>query len=234
MTQPSGVHHFAICTANMKAQIEYFSDVLGMELVALYWMHGAPNTWHGFMRLNDQCSVAFVQNASIAEVEGEIGRTHAGSPSGTSAPGTLQHIAFRVDTEEELLFMRDRIRSRGIQVMGHIDHGFGKAIYFAGLENLSLEIATSEGQTVNPEAWIDPEVVALNEISAEELNRFKAPAVYQRPAIPVPQPGFDPHKPHMLPPEAIELVMNMPDEAVFTTLSEIDPPVDLPPTRAAS
>lgn len=225
MTRPNGVHHFAICTADMKAQIEFFSEVMGMELVALYWMHGAPNTWHGFMRLNDQCSLAFVQNATIGEVDSEIGKTHAGNPAGVSAPGTLQHIAFRVDTEEELLAMRDRIRSHGIQVLGHIDHGFGKAIYFAGLENLSLEVATSEGQVVTPEAWIDPEVVALNGITPEELRRYKAPVPYVRPETPVPQPGLDAGGPHMVPPEAFENFMAMPDEEVLAAMSETEPPV---------
>src|SRR5205814_615280 len=54
MTRPNGIHHFAICTADIKAQIAYFTDVLGMELVALYWMHGVEGAWHGFLRLNDQ------------------------------------------------------------------------------------------------------------------------------------------------------------------------------------
>ena len=52
MTRPNGVHHLAICTAHMKEQIAFFTDVLGMELVALYWMHGVEGTWHGFLRLN--------------------------------------------------------------------------------------------------------------------------------------------------------------------------------------
>ena len=65
MNKIEGLHHIAICTANMKAQIEYFTDVLGMELVALYWMHGVPNTFHGFLRLNDESSIAFVRNPDI-------------------------------------------------------------------------------------------------------------------------------------------------------------------------
>ncbi len=50
MSQIAGLHHLALCTADMKAQIEFFTDKLGMELVALYWMHGVDNTWHGFLR----------------------------------------------------------------------------------------------------------------------------------------------------------------------------------------
>ena len=41
MNKIDGLHHLAICTADMKAQIAFFTDKLGMELVALYWMHGA-------------------------------------------------------------------------------------------------------------------------------------------------------------------------------------------------
>ena len=40
MNKVAGLHHLAICTANMKEQIEFFTDKLGMELQALYWMHG--------------------------------------------------------------------------------------------------------------------------------------------------------------------------------------------------
>ena len=36
MGLPNGVHHLAICTRDMKSQIEFFTQVLGMELVALY------------------------------------------------------------------------------------------------------------------------------------------------------------------------------------------------------
>ena len=43
MNKIDGLHHLAICTADMKAQIAFFTDKLGMELVALYWMHGVEN-----------------------------------------------------------------------------------------------------------------------------------------------------------------------------------------------
>ena len=51
MNKVEGLHHLAICTADMKAQIEYFTEKLGMELQALYWMHGVENTFHAFLRL---------------------------------------------------------------------------------------------------------------------------------------------------------------------------------------
>jgi catechol 2,3-dioxygenase-like lactoylglutathione lyase family enzyme len=226
MAKLNGIHHLAICTADIKAQIEFFTDVLGMELVALYWMHGVEGAWHGFLKLNDQSSVAFVQTPAIADISTEIGKTHAGSPGGASSPGTTQHIAFNVDTEAELLTMRDRIRSRGVDVFGHIDHGFCKSIYFAGPENLTLEVSTSEGAAIDAEAWIDPEVVALAGISAEELRRFKTPAGFTRPIQPVPQPAFEPSRPHMaLPQKVYQALFGASDEETFARLSETEPPV---------
>jgi catechol 2,3-dioxygenase-like lactoylglutathione lyase family enzyme len=226
MTRPNGIHHFAICTADIKAQIEYFTDVLGMELVALYWMHGVEGAWHGFLKLNDQCSVAFVQTPRIAAILVEIGKTHSGNPGGDCSPGTLQHIAFNVDTEAELLTMRDRIRSRGVDVFGHIDHGFCKSIYFAGPENLCLEVSTSESRAIDPEAWIDPEVVALAGISADELKRYKSPATFARPAQPLPQPAFDPARPHMtFPPHAYQAIFGASDQEIHKRMSETEPPV---------
>ena len=47
MNKVQGLHHLALTTANIKQQIEFFTGKLGMELAALYWMHGVKNTWHG-------------------------------------------------------------------------------------------------------------------------------------------------------------------------------------------
>ena len=143
MTKPNGLHHLAITTADIKTQIAFFSDVLGTELVALYWMHGVKGAWHGFVKLNDHCSIAFVQSPEIPKVAREIGKTHSGNPGAPCAGGAMQHLALNVRDDDELLAMRDRIRSRGINVFGPIDHGFCKSIYFAGPENLSLELSTS-------------------------------------------------------------------------------------------
>ena len=225
MARVNALHHLAISTGNIKAQIEFFSDVLGMELVALYWMHGVAGTWHGFMRLNDTESIAFVQNDKIAATAGVIGVSHAGNPGLPSAPGTMQHVALGVDDDVELLAMRDRIRSRGINVFGPVDHGLCKSIYFAGPENLSLEVATS-AVPIDAHAWIDPEVVGLAGISTDELARFKSPAPYAGAGGAVPQPPYDPGKPHQTySPEAYRKRLAMSDEEFTRVASTPEPPV---------
>ena len=178
MIRPRGVHHLAISTGDIKAQIEFCSDVLGMELVALYWMHGVDGAWHAFLKLDDTCSLAFVQMDGIADIPAELGVTHAGNGGGRSAGGTMQHVAFDVADLAELLAMRDRIRSRGVNVMGPIHHGMCSSIYFAGPEGLTLEVATSV-EPIDGDHWIDPEVVGLAGISADELARYRAPEPFK-------------------------------------------------------
>jgi catechol 2,3-dioxygenase-like lactoylglutathione lyase family enzyme len=226
MIRCNGVHHLAVCTADIKAQIEFFNDVLGMELVALYWMHGVAGAWHGFLKLADSSYLAFVQTPEIAKLERTIGVSHAGSPGGPSAGGTMQHVAFNVDGYDELLALRDRIRSRGVNVVGPIHHGMCDSIYFAGPEDLSLEISTSES-AIDGRAWIDPEVVALAGISAEELARFRRPAEFASRGGAVPQPPIDPEKPRMRgwPSPFYEQLVAMPDEEFTARMSETEPPV---------
>jgi catechol 2,3-dioxygenase-like lactoylglutathione lyase family enzyme len=224
MPRANGLHHLAISTGDIKAQIAFFADVLGLELVALYWMHNVQGYLHGFMRLNDNASVAFVQSDEIRATEPIPRVTHAGNGGSPSAPGTMQHLALNVDSEAELLALRDRIRSHGVPVFGPLDHGFCKSIYFAGPEGLSLEIATSDAP-IRAEAWIDPEVQALVGISADELGRFKRPAPFAGMGGGMKQPGYDPKKPHQAyPPKVYEALLQMSDED-FARLSDSEPPV---------
>ena len=187
MNKVAGLHHLAICTANMKEQIEFFTDKLGMELQALYWMHGVENTWHGFLRLNDESSIAFVCNPDIEKIPRVLGESHAGNPGANCAGGAMQHLALKVSDHGELMAMRDRLRSKGVPVMGPLEHGMCCSIYFAGPENLALELSYSL-EPIDQEAWIDPEVVALAGISADELQRYKQPPGYQDRGGEVPQP----------------------------------------------
>ena len=225
MNKLTGLHHLAICTSDMKSQIEFFTDKLGMELVALYWMHGVANTWHGFLRLNDESAIAFVQNPEIEKIPVRLGETHAGNPGANCARGVMQHVAFKVADNESLHAMRDRLRSKGVPVMGPLDHGMCQSIYFAGPENLSLELSYSD-EPINGRAWIDPEVVNLAGINEEELIRYRESSGYEDEGGTVSQAPVDGAGPHMTnyPEGAYETIMTMSDEKIFA-MSENVPPV---------
>jgi hypothetical protein len=138
----------------------------------------------------------------------------------------MQHVALHVSDFEHLLALRDRIRSRGVPAIGPIDHGFCQSLYFAGPEGIVLELTT--GEPIDPQAWIDPEVVEINAISTEELETYKNPAPFGRQETPVPQPSYDPSKPHIAwPAEVYEQILATDDEVVWKMASYTDPPVRL-------
>jgi len=191
--QPSGIHHLAFMAGDIKKHIAFFAEVMGCPLVALFDMHGVPGGLHAFLKMNEHSYFSIVQLPDVDKIPAQLGVTHAGSGALPSAAGTLQHLAFRADTEEDLIGLRDRIRSHGINVIGPIDHGMCKSIYFAGPDHMTLEVATP-GNRIDPDLWIDPAVLAKAGIDAAEAARFKAPAPYTGPS-PVPQPAYDASKP---------------------------------------
>lgn len=225
MIKPNGIHHIAIMTADIKAQIEYFTDVLGCKLSAIFDMHGVPGAFHAFVHLNDHSYFSFVQMDDIGDIPSTLGITHAGTGAGKAAAGVMQHLAFNVDTHAELLAMRDRIRTKGLNVMGPIDHGVCQSIYFAGPEGLTLEVASSESE-MDQNLWIDPKVLERVGISAKEAERFKSPDAYAGEGGTVAQPASDPGKPRMAyPPEVYTALMGMPDEVLGKMISYTTPPV---------
>lgn len=224
MTQATGIHHLAFMAADIKKHIAFFSEVMGCPLVAIFDMHGVPGALHAFLRMNDHSYFSIVQMPGVGDIPVELGRTHAGRGEMPSAAGTLQHLAFQVDTEEQLLAMRDRIRSHGVVAIGPIDHGLCKSIYFAGPDNMALEVATSR-VAIDAGSWIDPAALAKAGITAEEAARFKAPAAYAGPGG-VKQPAYDESKPHMTYPKDQYLQMiAIPDEVITKAASYAKPPV---------
>jgi hypothetical protein len=160
-----------------------------------------------------------------AKGKSELGSSHAAHGGGASAPGTMQHVAFNVESMEDLMAFRNRIRQNGVPVFGPVDHGFCQSIYFAGPEGLNLEISTSLSPP-DPDEWIDPEVVALAGISAEELAAFRNPPAGPAAKPETPQPTFDPAKPHLkYPPALYEKLLEMPDEVYVARASYNEPPV---------
>jgi len=227
MGTANGVHHLAISTGDMKAQLTYFTEVLGAELKALYWMHGVQDTFHGFVKLNDACYIAFVQGPKTASIEPIMGVSHSGNAADPTAPGTMQHVAFNVDTLDDLLALRDRIRAHGINVFGPLDHGMCHSIYFAGPEHLALEVATSAAP-IDERAWIDPECVALVGIDADELEAMKRPAPFAGQGGAIQNPPVDMSRPQLnMPDHVLRAIMAMPDAEVTARLSENVPPVQV-------
>ena len=221
---PRGVNHIAIATLDMKGQLEFWCDVLGMPLKGLFWLHGTDGVHHAFVEMAPNSYISLTQDPNN-QADTKLGHTYPGNHAGPSAVGVVGHIAMDVSSLDEVLALRDRIRSRGIQVLGPIDHGWWQSIYFAGPDNLNLEITVGGG--IQPENWVDPEVVEQCGISAEELERLENPVSYDASQGPVPQPVHDPSKPNMdtLGMALFDKGLKLSDQEVWETFSYAAPPV---------
>jgi catechol 2,3-dioxygenase-like lactoylglutathione lyase family enzyme len=233
MIRVNGIHHIAIMAGDIRKHIEFFSDVLGCRLTALFEMHGVPGGIHAFLHMNDHSYFSVVQLPGTADIPIQLRVTHAGNGMNPSAPGTMQHLAFRVDTVDDLLAMRDRIRKKGVNVIGPLDHSMCQSIYFAGPDQLTLEVACSS-EAINPAAWIDPAVVAQAGISGAALERFLNPDPYAGEGGAVRQPPYDASKPHQAYPEGMyKAMLAAPDEVIMQSAKH-KPPVDITSPAAGS
>jgi hypothetical protein len=115
-----------------------------------------------------------------------------------------------------------------VTVIGPIPHGLCYSMYFAGPENITLEVATSAGAPApldHEATWVDPEVQRLAGVSDEDLARYMHPEAYEGQGGAVEQPAFDPSKPHpVMPPGVYEKVLATPEEVIAERIGDETPP----------
>ena len=188
----SGLHHAAFISNDMKSQIEFFTQVVGMKLVGIFPMHGAEDAVHCFLEAGDNSFLSFVQLKDAA-AEPVPGVSHANDVLSPVARGALQHIAFKCDTMADLLEMRDRIRSHGYAVFGPLSHGMNYSMYFAAPEGILLEYSTTDTcAPVKAEDWVDPAAAATLGMSVGDLKRYTSPPSFTGAGGgKVPQPSGD-------------------------------------------
>jgi catechol-2,3-dioxygenase len=84
---------------------------------------------HVFFRMDDGSYVAFFELPDSPE----MGRD-------ANTPAWVQHLALRVADEDALMRARQRIESHGVEVLGPVDHGICKSIYFFDPSGHRLEL----------------------------------------------------------------------------------------------
>jgi catechol 2,3-dioxygenase-like lactoylglutathione lyase family enzyme len=223
----NGVHHLALSTKDMKKQIEFCTQVCGMELIGLFTMHGTDGCFHCFLKLNDQSYLSFIQTTDMGDKEPAIGSSHPVNVLGGVAPGAMQHVALSVPTQASLLEMRDRIRAAGYQVTGPLGHGISESIYMIAPEGYVLEFTCTEDRAeLDPEMWIEPAIVEKCGITKDELARYVNPPEFKRPPQAVAQPQMNStlQDRSVLPPPVVEMTRGMSDEKIREMLTWEEPP----------
>jgi catechol 2,3-dioxygenase-like lactoylglutathione lyase family enzyme len=145
---PSMLSHAAFMTRDTAATTDFYSRILGMELVNAVLDDAIPSTgepvpyFHSFFRMADGSTIAFFEAPELPPLE------RPPHP----AYNTFQHFAMQVDSPELVDRWHEWLQVNGVEVLGPIDHKIIYSIYFHDPNGLRLEITTPTAREWNDNA----------------------------------------------------------------------------------
>ncbi len=130
------LHHYAYKARDAEETRQFYEDILGLPLYHIIQSDYVPSTGeycpytHFFFRLQDGSFIAFF----------DLGDDVKAEPS-PNTPLWVNHIAFRVNTVQELENTKRRLEAHGVEVLGVTDHHIFKSIYFFDPNGIRLELS---------------------------------------------------------------------------------------------
>lgn len=158
-----GIHHVAYRCRDAKETVDWYRDHLDMTFMLAIAEDKVPSTgepdpyMHVFLEAGKGNVLAFFELPNSPD----LGRD-------PNTPAWVQHIAFQVESHEELIATKDRLEASGIDVLGPVNHGIFDSIYFFDPNGHRLELAANKG---TPEQYAELHRVA--EEMLEEWSRTK-------------------------------------------------------------
>ena len=146
------LHHYAYKCRDAEETRHFYEDILGLPLYHIIQSDYVPSTGeycpytHFFFRLQDGSFIAFF----------DLGDDVKPEPS-PNTPLWVNHIAFRVNTVQELEDTKQRLQAHGIEVLGVTDHHIFHSIYFFDPNGIRLELSA---QLASPEQMAKDSTVA--------------------------------------------------------------------------
>jgi glyoxylase I family protein len=134
--KPAMLSHVAYITRDTAATADFYTRLLGMELVNAVLDDAIPSTgepipyFHSFFRMADGSTIAFFEAPELPPL---------GEPT-HPAYNTFQHLAVQVDTPATVDRWCSWLEKNGIEVLGPIDHKIIYSIYFHDPNGIRLEI----------------------------------------------------------------------------------------------
>ena len=124
MIRPDRIGHVAIRVRDLKRSREFYTEVLGLQL-----MKEIPEWRAAFLSSGgrDHHEMALLEVGPQAEVPraNEVG---------------LVHIAFRLPSEEDLRTAYQELKARGVPVAFTVNHGVSKSVYFQDPDGHGVEV----------------------------------------------------------------------------------------------
>jgi catechol 2,3-dioxygenase-like lactoylglutathione lyase family enzyme len=129
------IHHVAYRCNDAKETMEFYRDVMNMDFILAISEDKVPSThepdpyMHLFMDAGAGNILAFFEIPNSPPM---------GSDPNT--PDWVQHIAFELETMEELMAAKGEVEAKGLDVVGPTNHGIIKSIYFFDPNGHRLEL----------------------------------------------------------------------------------------------
>jgi catechol 2,3-dioxygenase-like lactoylglutathione lyase family enzyme len=143
--RPAMLSHVAYITRDTAATADFYTRVLGMELVNAVLDDSIPSTgepvpyFHSFFRMSDGSTIAFFEAPELPPLE----------PPPHPAYDTFQHLALQVDRVEDVDRWHAWLGANGVEVLGPVDHKIIYSVYFHDPNGVRLEITTPTSDTWN-------------------------------------------------------------------------------------
>ena len=134
------IHHVAYRCKDAKETVEFYKRVMNMDLVLAIAEDEVPSTkapdpyMHIFLDAGMGNVLAFFELPNSPE----MGRDQ-------QTPEWVQHIAFEVEDVDALNKAKDHVEAEGLEVLGPVNHGIFKSIYFFDPNGHRLELAANTG-----------------------------------------------------------------------------------------
>jgi len=133
-----GVHHVAYRCKDAKETVAFYQTYLDMDFQLAIAENEVPSTkapdpyMHVFLDAGNGNVLAFFEIPNSPD----MGRDE-------NTPAWVQHIAFKLNSMDELLAAKERLQTAGISVIGPTDHTIFKSIYFFDPNGHRLELAVN-------------------------------------------------------------------------------------------
>jgi catechol 2,3-dioxygenase-like lactoylglutathione lyase family enzyme len=148
------VHHVAYATRDPEATYAFYAKKLGMTLLRTEnHRQGEGFFRHFFFDMGGGEALAFFEVHGV----GEKPEFSTEISHGLGLPVWVNHIAFRLDSLEELEAMTKRMHARGIDDIVQIDHGWATSIYTTDPNGIMVEFCV----TTDAEGFAQSEEEAL-------------------------------------------------------------------------
>jgi glyoxylase I family protein len=117
------LNHAAFRCKDAAETVKFYTEVLGLKFSHALGNDYVPSTRqysphiHIFFEMEDGSSIAFFECPK-----------DPGNMKDLESPDWIQHFAFEVESPDALLEGKRRLESKGVDVLGPVDHGFLRSI----------------------------------------------------------------------------------------------------------